>query len=175
MSARTNRPLKTTVVCAVAVAVLMTTVSTATPAAAADAPPTGMKCNTDVLRTSSRTWQPVTGSAVTVPWIDQGVRTEFVNFNADAQVSFGAEIRIGYRLDDGPVQTPGAQHFATYTASWQMRQNMVSIEVPPGEGTGIDDGNGNRNHIVQAYWRLRGHGVGMVAGRCLVVQTPSLG
>lgn len=104
-------------------------------------------------------WQPVTSSAVT---INNGAAGRYVvvNFNADAGISPNAEIRLGYSVDGGAVQTPGAQNFANYTQYWQTRHNMVVMYV--GSGT----------HSIQPYWRISGGAgtSGVIASRCLTAE-----
>ncbi|HET9516511.1 MAG TPA: hypothetical protein VFO77_02165 [Actinoplanes sp.] len=104
-------------------------------------------------------WQPVTGSAVT---INNGgaARNVVVNFNADAGVTANAEIRIGYRIDAGAVQTPGAQNFANHTQYWQTRHSMVVMNVPSG------------SHTIRPYWRISGGAgtSGVIHSRCLTAE-----
>jgi hypothetical protein len=105
-------------------------------------------------------WRPVTSSAVT---INNGAsaRNVVVNFNADAGVSANAEIRLGYSVDGGAVQTPGAQNFANYTQYWQTRHSMVVIYIGPGV------------HTVRPYWRISGAGgtSGVISSRCLTAES----
>ena len=104
-------------------------------------------------------WRPVAGSAVSV---NNGAvaRLVVVNFNADAGVDAGAEIRLGYRVDAGPVQTPGAQNFANHDEFWETRHSMVVLRVPPGA------------HRIQPYWRISGAAgkQGVIASRCLTAE-----
>jgi hypothetical protein len=104
-------------------------------------------------------WQPVTGSAVT---IKNGTvaRNVVVNFNADAGVTPAAEIRVGYRIDAGVIQTPGAQNFANHTEYWQTRHSMVVMAVPKG------------THKIQPYWRISGGAgtSGVINSRCVTAE-----
>jgi hypothetical protein len=123
-------------------------------------PPAQKSCAFSVLgNTAASGWQPVTGSAVTV---NNGSSRRYVvvNFNADAGVDSQAEIRVGYRVDGGPIQTPGAQNFANHTEYWQTRHSMVVILVPPG------------SHSIQPYWRISGASGknGVIHSRCLTAE-----
>jgi hypothetical protein len=104
-------------------------------------------------------WRPVTSSAVT---INNGASARYVvvNFNADAGVSANAEIRLGYRVDSGAVQTPGAQNFANHTQYWQTRHNMVVMYI------------GSGAHTVRPYWRISGGAgtSGVIHSRCLTAE-----
>ncbi|MFC7595768.1 hypothetical protein ACFQU3_10655 [Terrabacter sp. GCM10028922] len=108
--------------------------------------------------TPANGWRPV-NSAVT---INNGAvgRYVVVNFNADAGVSTLAEIRLGYRVDLGGVQTPGAQNFANHTEYWQTRHSMVVMYVPAGV------------HTIRPYWRISGAlgKTGVIAARCLTAE-----
>jgi hypothetical protein len=100
-------------------------------------------------------WQPV-NSYVRV-YTGSYARYVVVNFNADAGVVSGAEIRVGYRVDAGSVQTPGAQNFANHTEYWQTRHSMVVLWVPAGW------------HVIRPYWRISGAygATGYMHSRCL--------
>jgi hypothetical protein len=104
-------------------------------------------------------WQPVNNMAVT---IDNGQvgRLVVVNLNADAGVTSGAEIRMGYRIDGGAVQTPGAQNFANHTEYWQTRHSMVVLRVPAGA------------HVIRPFWRISGPAgtSGVISSRCVTVE-----
>lgn len=104
-------------------------------------------------------WRPVTGSVVTVNNGGAG-RYVVVNFNADAGVTSAAEIRLGYSVDGGAVQTPGAQNFANHTEYWQTRHSMVVMYVGAGA------------HKIQPYWRISGGAgtSGVIAARCLTAE-----
>lgn len=126
-----------------------------------DAIPAASKaCAFSVLtNTAANGWRPVTSSVVT---INNGgsARHVVVNFNADAGVDTLAEIRLGYRVDGGPVVTPGAQNFANHTQYWQTRHNMVVIRVPAG------------THRIQPYWRISGATGknGVIHSRCVTAE-----
>jgi len=116
-------------------------------------------CAFDVAgNTAVNGWRPV-NSFVT---INNGAtsRPVVVNFNADAGVDTLAEIRIGYRVDAGPVQTPGAQNFANHTEYWQTRHSMVVMTIPSGV------------HTIRPYWRISGAvgKNGVIASRCLTAE-----
>ena len=84
-----------------------------------------------------------------------------VNFNADANVDTGAEIRIGYRIDLGSITTPGAEHFASeHTPRQQMRHSMVVLLVRAGQ------------HTIRPYWRVVGPAGkhGYLDNRCLTAE-----
>jgi hypothetical protein len=108
--------------------------------------------------TPAQGWKP-TGSAVTV---NNGGATRYVvvHFNADAGVTPNAEIRVGYRVDSGAIQTPGAQNFANHTQYWQTRHGMAVLRVPAGV------------HRIQPYWRISGGAgtSGVLHGRCLTAE-----
>ena len=112
-------------------------------------------CAFDVAgNTAVNGWRPV-NSAVRVS--NNVGRYVVVNFNADAGVDTLAEIRLGYRIDAGGIQTPGAQNFANHTEYWQTRQSMVVMYVPAG------------THYIRPYWRISGATGknGVIAARCL--------
>jgi hypothetical protein len=71
-------------------------------------------------------------------------RPVVVTLNADAGVDMLAEIRVGYSVDGGAVQTPGAQNFANHTEYWQTRHSMVVMLIPSGV------------HSIRPYWRISG-------------------
>jgi hypothetical protein len=133
---------------------------TAALAAPAEAIPYYQKaCAFDVRsNTAASGWQPV-NSAVQVNNGSTG-RYVVVNFNADAGVNTSAEIRLGYRVDAGGIQTPGAQNFANYTQYWQTRHSMVVLWVPAGW------------HTIRPYWRISGAvgKNGVIAARCLTAE-----
>lgn len=108
--------------------------------------------------TATSGWQPV-NSAVRVNNGSSG-RYVVVNLNADAGVSTLAEIRLGYRVDSGGIQTPGAQNFANHTQYWQTRHSMVVLWVPAGW------------HTIRPYWRISGSAgkTGVIAARCLTAE-----
>jgi hypothetical protein len=121
-------------------------------------PPAQKHCAFDVAgNTAVNGWRAV-NSAVTVT--NNVGRRVVVNFNADAGVDTLAEIRLGYRIDAGPVQTPGAQNFANHTEYWQTRHSMVVMYVPAG------------THIIRPYWRISGAAGknGVIASRCLTAE-----
>ena len=109
--------------------------------------------------TAANGWQPV-NSYVQVNNGSVG-RYVVVNFNADAGVSTLAEIRLGYRVDAGGIQTPGAQNFANYTQYWQTRHSMVVMWVPAGW------------HTIRPYWRISGAlgKSGVIGARCLTAES----
>ena len=116
-------------------------------------------CAFDVQsNTAVNGWRPV-NSAVRVNNGSTG-RYVVVNFNADAGVNSLAEIRLGYRVDSGAVQTPGAQNFANHTQYWQTRHSMVVLWVPAGW------------HTIRPYWRISGAAgkSGVIAARCLTAE-----
>ena len=87
-------------------------------------------CKFDVAgNTAVNGWHPVNSSVRVVNNVGRYV---VVNFNADAGVDSLAEIRLGYRVDAGPIQIPGAQNFANHTEYWQTRHSMVVLSVPAG-------------------------------------------
>ena len=125
----------------------------------AQAIPTVQKhCAHDVAgNTAVNGWRAV-NSAVRVT--NNVGRYVVVNFNADAGVDSLAEIRLGYRIDAGPVITPGAQNFANHTEYWQTRHSMVVVYVPAG------------THTIRPYWRISGAAGknGVIASRCLTAE-----
>ena len=126
----------------------------------AEALPTAQKsCAFDAAgNTAVNGWRPV-NSAVRINNGTVG-RYVVVNFNADAGVDTLAEIRLGYRVDAGAVQTPGAQNFANHTEYWQTRHSMVVMYVPAGV------------HTIRPYWRISGAAGknGVIAARCLTAE-----
>jgi hypothetical protein len=108
--------------------------------------------------TPAQGWK-ASGSQVTVNNGPAG-RYVVVNFNSDAGVTPNAEIRVGYRVDAGAIQTPGAQNFANYTQYWQTRHSMVVLYVPAG------------THTIRPYWRISGNPTtsGVLNGRCLTAE-----
>lgn len=126
----------------------------------AQAIPTAQKsCAFDVRQnTAVNGWRAV-NSAVKVNNGRVG-RYVVVNFNADAGVNTLAEIRVGYRIDAGAIQTPGAQNFANYTQYWQTRHSMVVMYVRPGV------------HTIRPYWRISGAvgKNGVIGARCLTAE-----
>lgn len=130
------------------------------PSSAQAIPTAQQSCAFSVLSNTPATgWQPVTSSTVTVNNGASG-RYVVVNFNADAGVSPNAELRVGYRVDAGAVQTPGAQNFANHTQYWQTRHSMVVLYVPAGV------------HQIQPYWRISGAAGtnGVIHSRCLTAE-----
>ena len=126
----------------------------------AEALPTAQKsCAFDAAaNTAVNGWRPV-NSAVRINNGTVG-RYVVVNFNADAGVDTLAEIRLGYRVDAGAVQTPGAQNFANHPEYWQTRHSMVVMYVPAGV------------HTIRPYWRISGAAGknGVIAARCLTAE-----
>ena len=117
-------------------------------------------CSFDVQgNTAVNGWLAVTGSRVTVNNGTVG-RNVVVNFNADAGVDTLSEIRVGYQVDAGAIQTPGAQNFANHTEYWQTRHSMVVLDVGPGV------------HTIQPYWRISGAvgKNGVINSRCLTAE-----
>jgi hypothetical protein len=103
-------------------------------------------------------WLPVNSSVRVAN--NASSRYVVVNFNADAGVDSLAEIRLGYRVDSGPIQTVGAQNFANHTEYWQTRHSMVVLAVPAG------------THTIRPYWRISGSAGknGIIAARCLTAE-----
>jgi hypothetical protein len=148
-----------TAVSLVAVSALAGVGATTALGGAAQAVPAAQKhCAFDVAgNTAVNGWRPV-NSAVRVT--NNVGRFVVVNFNADAGVDTLAEIRLGYRVDAGPVQTRGAQNFANHTEYWQTRHSMVVMYVPAG------------THTIRPYWRISGAAGknGIIAARCLTAE-----
>jgi hypothetical protein len=115
-------------------------------------------CKVDVAgNTAVNGWRPVNSSVRVVNNVGRYV---VVNFNADAGVDSLAEIRLGYRVDAGPIQLVGAQNFANHTEYWQTRHSMVVLAVPAG------------THTIRPYWRISGAAGknGVIAARCLTAE-----
>lgn len=153
---RTNKRVLSAGVCLAAIAGLSATITM--PAAQA-IPVPQRSCAFDVAsNTAVNGWRPV-NSVVT---INNGPtsRPVVVNLNADAGVDTLAEIRVGYSVDGGPVQTPGAQNFANHTEYWQTRHSMVVMLIPSGA------------HSIRPYWRISGAAGknGVMAARCLTAE-----
>lgn len=107
-------------------------------------------------------WQPVNGIAVT---INNGTaaRNVILQFNADTGVEADAEVRLGYSIDNGPVQFYGPQNFANHTQYWETRSNLSVASIGPGV------------HTIKPYWRVSG-ATGKSAtmdDRCFVVEGQS--
>jgi len=159
MFSMSSRKVRTAVVGAVAL--VAGSAGTLAFAGSAEAIPATQKhCAFDARRILSTSgWQPVNSAVV----VRNGsvARHVVVNFNADAGVTPNAEIRLGYRVDGGPIQTPGAQNFANYTQYWQTRHSMVVLAVPKG------------NHVIRPYWRISGGAgtSGVIAARCLTAES----
>ncbi len=115
-------------------------------------------CKSDVAgNTAVNGWRAVNSSVRVVNNVRRNV---VVNFNADAGVDSLAEIRLGYRVDAGPIQLVGAQNFANHTEYWQTRHSMVVLSVPAG------------THTIRPYWRISGAPGknGVIAARCLTAE-----
>ena len=126
-------------------------------------PPAQKSCAFDVRSNAPASgWQPVNSAVV----INNGsvARHVVVNLNADAGVTPNAEIRLAYRVDNGPIQIRGAQNFANHTQYWQTRHSMVVIPVPRGV------------HTIRPYWRISGGAgsSGVIAARCLTAEVATL-
>lgn len=110
--------------------------------------------------TSADGWQPL-GLAVT---IDNGktARKVVTHLSADMGVSEQAEIRVGYKVDNGPVRekTYGPGNLANHTDFWQTRNAMAVISLTKGK------------HTVTPYWRISGSAGkgGAYEGGCFVVE-----
>lgn len=110
--------------------------------------------------TSADGWQPL-GLAVT---IDNGTtaRKVVTNLSADMGVSEQAEIRVGYKVDNGPVREKyyGPGNLANHTDFWQTRNAMAVISLAKGK------------HTVTPYWRISGSEGkgGAFEGGCFVVE-----
>lgn len=105
-------------------------------------------------------WQPL-GLAVT---IDNGTsaRKVVTQLSADMGVSELAEIRVGYKVDNGPVREKyyGPGNLANHTDYWQTRNAMAVISLSRGK------------HTVTPYWRISGSpGTGgAFEGGCFTVE-----
>jgi hypothetical protein len=133
-------------------------VTTAVSGPASALPARARACGFDVAsNTAVNGWRPV-NSVVTV--VNNVGRNVVVNFNADAGVDTLAEIRLGYKVDGGPIRTPGAQNFANHTEYWQTRHSMVVMYIPAG------------THRIRPYWRISGAAGtnGIIAARCLTAE-----
>lgn len=158
-AARAAKPA-TMIAAAAGLAAAALGLSASHPSPARAIPVAQQACAFSVLgNTPASGWQPVTSSTVTV---NNGASGRYVvlNFNADAGVSSAAEIRLGYSIDGGAVQTPGAQNFANHTEYWQTRHSMVVLYVPEGV------------HQIQPHWRISGNPTtsGVIHSRCLTVE-----
>lgn len=110
--------------------------------------------------TPANGWQPL-GLAVS---IDNGTvsRRILAQLATDMGVDSGAEVRVGYRIDSGPVQEKkfGPGNLANHTEFWQTRSTLALI--PMAKGT----------HRVQPYWRISGAAGkrGYVENSCFTVE-----
>ena len=104
-------------------------------------------------------WQPVSGIGVT---INNGTLSRHVvlQFNADTGVDVDAEVRLGYSIDNGPVQFYGPQNFANHTQYWETRSNLSVATIGPGV------------HTIKPYWRVSGSAgkSATMDDRCFVVE-----
>lgn len=134
-----------------AVATLVTLIAVASLSGTAHAVPNSQRScsvtpdNYNNLQTiySDWGWQPVSGIAVS---INNGTspRNVVLQFNADTGVETDAEVRLGYSIDNGPVQFYGPQNFANHTQYWETRSNLSVATI----GAGV--------HTIKPYWRVSG-------------------
>ncbi len=80
-------------------------------------------------------WQPL-GLAVTVK-NGQVARNVVTHLSADVGVAEQAEVRVGYKIDSGPIREKyyGPGNFANHTDFWQTRNAMAVMSVPAGAHT----------------------------------------
>jgi hypothetical protein len=95
--------------------------------------------------TTAQGFQAINGTAVTINNGSSGRRV-IAQFSADIGVTANAEVRIGYRVDAGPVQEGlwGPANLANNQEFNEAR--MVIAVIPVGPGT----------HTIQPYWRISG-------------------
>ena len=84
-----------------------------------------------------------------------------VNFNADAGVDSLAEIRLGYRVDAGPVQIRRC-------AELREPHRVLADPAQHGRHLAIPAGT----HTIRPYWRISGAAGknGVIASRCLTAE-----
>jgi hypothetical protein len=110
--------------------------------------------------TSELGWRTL-GLGVT---IDNGARGRRViaQLAADVGVDTGAEVRVGYSIDGGPVREKvfGPGNLANHTEFWQTRHTIAVIPLGPGV------------HTVRPYWRISGAPgkAGFFEGGCFTVE-----
>ena len=114
------------------------------------------------LRTITVTdgWQPL-GLGVSIA-NGTSPRRVVAQLAADMGVVAGAEVRVGYAIDGGPVREKvfGPGNFANHSEFWETRSTLAVI--PMASGT----------HTVTPYWRISG-GAGTSAafeGGCFTVE-----
>ena len=80
--------------------------------------------------------------------IDNGAnaRNAVIRVSADIGVDPGAEVRIGYKVDAGPIREGvfGPANLANHQEFWETRATMAIIPLPAGV------------HAVSPYWRISG-------------------
>jgi hypothetical protein len=110
--------------------------------------------------TSELGWRPL-GLGVT---INNGTvaRRVITQLAADIGVVSGAEVRVGYAIDGGPVREKvyGPGNLANHTEFWETRQTIAVIPL----GAGF--------HTVQPYWRISGDAgkAGFFEGGCFTAE-----
>jgi hypothetical protein len=103
---------------------------------------------------------------VAIPWayvqVNNGTAGRWVKvqLSADSWVSLGAEIRVGWRVGTGAIQTVGPQNFKNYTQYWATANTMNVIWVPAGW------------QVIQPYWRISGGAgsSGVMGPRCTTAE-----
>jgi hypothetical protein len=105
-------------------------------------------------------WKPL-GLGVT---INNGAsaRRAVAQLAADIGVDTGAEVRVGYSIDGGPVREKiyGPGNLANHTEFWQTRSTIAVIPLSRG------------SHSVTPYWRISGMSgkTGFFEGGCFTVE-----
>lgn len=131
---------------ALSVAALAGAGATAAMTGSAEAIPIAQKqCNFNYATiTSDQGWQAM-GMGVTIKNGDKA-RKVVAQLAADIGVQSGAEVRVGYAIDGGPVQERvyGPANLANHTEYWQTRSTLAVIPIRRGA------------HTVTPYWRVSG-------------------
>ncbi|MFT4217832.1 MAG: hypothetical protein QM619_11720 [Micropruina sp.] len=143
-------------------AVLGGAVSYAVVAPSAEAIPAAQEtCKFDIKSISaSDGWQPL-GLSVTV---NNGSvsRKVVTQLSADMGVDSQAEIRVGYKVDDGPIREKyyGPGNLANHTDFWQTRNAMAVMSLKSGK------------HTITPYWRISGSATskGWLENGCFIAE-----
>lgn len=109
----------------------------------------------------SQGFQFINGTAVTINNGDTGRRV-LAQFSADTGVTDDAEVRIGYQVDNGPVQEGlwGPANLANHQDFFEARTVIAIIPVGPG------------THTIRPFWRVSGSAgnSAVMDNRCFTVE-----
>ena len=94
--------------------------------------------------TSDQGWKPMgLGVRINNGSVGRKVVTQLA---ADIGVDTLAEVRVGYQIDNGPIQERvfGPANLANHDEYWETRSTLAVIPVGPG------------THTITPYWRISG-------------------